>query len=882
MYLKLVNADSHLNTNRNLGGCLMKKTNYGLLFVLSGAMILASCGGANTPKAKKYNLTFHQTEPGEIEDVVVVVTKGKTTNPDVWEQEPDINPKVGYTSEWEEYDVETMTADLTVVPVYTTIQYTATFIDRVSGQTLGTDQFTVEDESLDYPSLPTEVGYTYAWESVTISAQNLTVYCDRTANLHTVTFYADEEKTEQVGEPLTFSIETTSLDLPEVPEKTGMDGSWPEIDFACDHDLELVAQYALHSYYLQFKVNGENVGSPVGYNVSDAWGSIIKPNTPEITGYTVAWPVTVELLYAEQDNPQVINAEVTANQYTVRYEGSQETTSVTYDSPYQLLDPTAIYDWYLDDECIPLSGDRWTIASDVTLSKISIDFKLIDFENESMRLFTPSSNTELSIDQTQGVNGSKALKASCKDNSGSLNINLNKDYLAKVFEDPSVKSLAFYAKGSITSSKFRARPTAIFYEQDGEGFGISTNYKVFYLTRSTYNEMVSANDYMFAQYYPGGETGLDLYLDNFRICYTDYTTYTSNGFENGRYYKNSDTNWIYRHAKNNQADFQITGSASNSIGSSELDYSVFSEGVSSIKVVKTAAQVNFYFGGSSNFKPANLPDEGIYVDFRSDNRWNESWHETSGSVTVGSLSTGTNGTLVYPFAVSAPASRSGVTNIAGQWQTFHLKKSDITNDGRFLIMPGGATGATYVDNIRFATGPIDSFENAYAYQAGLENNVVAGASSYPVSEHVGTAPVPLTKSDYIFTTEWGNVNEGRIPDASITDERASDGNYSLKLSMPNTKPLRLRPSYLQMLIRDGGKLTFDVYSDDLADNKLSFTTLGGNVKSITKGQWTTIELELADFLKSGATTYHTEGRFTEGAFGVGTIYVDNIRYIPAV
>ena len=507
--------------------------------------------------------------------------------------------------------------------------------------------------------------------------------------------------------------------------------------------------------------------------------------------------------------------------------------------------------------------------------------RLVDFEDGKYDLFSPSSNTQLSLDTTNGVNGSKALKASCKDNSGSLNINLNKDYLAKVFEDPSVKSLAFYAKGSIESSKLRARPSAIFYEQDGTGFGVSTNYKVFYLTRSTYNTMVSANDFMFVQYYPGGETGLDMYLDNFKLCYTDYTTYTSNGFENGRYYKNSDTNWIYRHAKNNQADFQITGSASNSIGSSELDYSVFSEGVSSIKVVKTAAQVNFYFGGSSNFKPANLPDEGIYVDFRSDNRWNESWHETSGSVTVGSLSTGTNGALVYPFTVSAPASRSGVTNIQEQWQTFHLKKSDITSDGRFLIMPGGATGTTYVDNIRFANGPIESFENAYAYVGGVSNNVFAGATSYPFNAEVGTSVRPDSKHDYLFTTEWGNVNEGKIPDASITDERASDGNYSLKLTLSNSKPLRINPSYEQMLIREGGKLTFDVYSDDLADNKLSFTTLGGNVKSITKGQWTTIELELADFLKSGATTYHTEGRFTEGAFGVGTIYVDNIRYVSA-
>ena len=596
----------------------------------------------------------------------------------------------------------------------------------------------------------------------------------------------------------------------------------------------------------------------------------------------MTWPESVTLELTEQDNPQVVEAIVTANQYKVRYEGSDIVTTVTYDQPYELLDPTAISDWYLDDQKFAACGEKWQIANDVLLTKKTMNVKLLDFEDESLRLFSPSSNTELSISENEGVNASKALKASCKDNSGSLNINLNKDYLAKVFEDANVKSLAFYAKGNVESSKFRARPNATFYEQDGVGFGISTQYKVFYLTREVYNSMVTADDFMFVQYYPGGVDDLALYLDNFRLCYTNYETYTTNGFENGYYFKNTDTNWLYRHAKNNQADFQITSSGSTIVSGSELDYNVFSEGVSSIKIVKAASgQINCYFGQFSNFQPANIPDEGVYVDFRSDNRWNESWYETDGRITVGGLSDGVNKTLVYPFTIGAPTSRQSVQNVQEQWQTFHIKKSDISNDGRFLIMPGGSTGTFFVDNIRFATMPIESFENAYAYTGGVNNNVFAGATSYPLEASIGASVRPDTKKEYIFTTEWGNTHEGVTPEASITDERATDGDYSLKLKMSGTKPLRLRPSYLQMLIRDGGKLSFDVYTDDLPNNKLSLTTLGGNVKSIVKGQWTTIELELADFLKGAATTYHTEGRFTESAFGAGTIYIDNIRYIPA-
>ena len=113
----------------------MNRKKISSFFAFSVAMILSSCGSATSPESKKYSLTFHQIEPGEIEDVVVEIIEGKTTNPEVWEQEPEINPKAGYDIEgWEEYDVTKMTDDLVVEPVYILHNYTVTFIDRETGE----------------------------------------------------------------------------------------------------------------------------------------------------------------------------------------------------------------------------------------------------------------------------------------------------------------------------------------------------------------------------------------------------------------------------------------------------------------------------------------------------------------------------------------------------------------------------------------------------------------------------------------------------------------------------------------------------------------------------------------------------------------------------
>ena len=832
----------------------MKRTKLGLLFALSGAMILASCGGG-APKAKKYRLTFHQTEPGEIEDVVIVVTKGKTTNPEVWEQEPDINPKVGYTAAgWEEYDVETMEADLTVVPVYNAIQYTATFINSVTGETIGTDTFTVEDDSLDYPALPTERGYTYAWEDVTISAQNLTVHCDRTANVHTITFYADEEKTQQVGEAQQFTIETVSINEPAVPERDGYDGSWGEYDFACDHDIQVVAHYELHRYYIQFKIDGENVGSPVGYNVSDTWASINKPTPTSITGYTVTWPESVELQYAEQDNPQIVNGVKTANEYTVHYEGLQTTTSVTYDSAYQLEELSPVYGWFNGDVEVAQSGAAWTIASDVTLTKRTIvNTKVLGFEDpHDATLFKIHDNfSSMEIVDGEGINGSKALKISrTQESATDAHLRISKEYLDLVFADPNVKSLSFYAKGTTATNNFRHKQvdaqyvnnnTAIIscYERNVNNYGIATTYKKFYLTRGVYSQM-SASDW-FIQYHVGAG---DLFLDNFQVSTEDYFDYVKDSLEYGYFEKNNDTTWYLRDAASGQANVLITtGNAANTV---QLEYEKISDGHRALKINKTTNNtVSIYLRG--DYQYSNLPEEGILIDFYTTIGFNAWWENQE----TGAISNGYD--KHFAFATSY---NYGVRD--SRWHTLHIPKADINSDGGKIMNLKSPIGTMYIDNIRVATHLTESFESAKACQIGEYGYAVG----FDLPDATAANNCRDNTKNYIFMSGW-NVCTA----AEISGEKCSRGTYSLKFTKKNNGTLSINPKWGE-LMDDDSTLSFDIYSDDATRTTCNTSGTSARQLSFTLGEWCTITLTKAD-LESDLS------RFTTGGFGAGTFYFDN-------
>ena len=61
----------------------------------------------------------------------------------------------------------------------------------------------------------------------------------------------------------------------------------------------------------------------------------------------------------------------------------------------------------------------------------------------------------LEIVNNEGIGGSKALKATRSSSLGDAHLSIDKGYLDYIFSDNNVKSLSFYAKGTIKTNNFR-------------------------------------------------------------------------------------------------------------------------------------------------------------------------------------------------------------------------------------------------------------------------------------------------------------------------------------------------------------------------------------------------------------------------------------------
>ena len=165
---------------------------------------------------------------------------------------PDIPHKDGYTYSWEEYEV--ILSDITINSVYTPIEYTAIF--KCNGEIIGTDEFTVEDKTLDYPVIEEKAGYDWVWEEHQINAGDLTVNGDYALITYTATFVADGEIIDEQR----FSVIETEIINPDIPNKNGYTGAWEnyEIQLA---DFTVNAIYTPITYTAIFMENGNIIGT---------------------------------------------------------------------------------------------------------------------------------------------------------------------------------------------------------------------------------------------------------------------------------------------------------------------------------------------------------------------------------------------------------------------------------------------------------------------------------------------------------------------------------------------------------------------------------------------------------------------------------------------
>ncbi len=223
---------------------------------------------------------------------------------------PAVPYKTGYTGAWEDYTLTT--GNLTVHAVYIPIEYTVTFL--ADGESAGTRTYTVENKQITPPAVPEKTGYTGTWEEYTLTTGNLTVNAVYTAIEYTVTFMAGSE---QVG-TRTYTVESTQITPPAVPEKTGYTGAWEDYILTTGN-LTVNAVYTPVVYTVTFMADSEQVGTQQ-YTVENR--QITEPAVPEKTGYTGVWEN-----YTLTTGNLTVNAVYTAIEYTIVYQNTMSASN---------------------------------------------------------------------------------------------------------------------------------------------------------------------------------------------------------------------------------------------------------------------------------------------------------------------------------------------------------------------------------------------------------------------------------------------------------------------------------------------------------------------------------------------------------------------------
>ena len=126
------------------------------------------------------------------------------------------------------------------------ITYTKDII--VDGNKIGEVTFTYGDTELtNLPAVPAKPGYTGEWE-YNINGSELDIHPKYTLITYYATFMADGK---QVSDKVPFTVESTSLDEPAVPEKEGFDGKWDSYTIVA-RNITIIAIYTEkaheHSY----------------------------------------------------------------------------------------------------------------------------------------------------------------------------------------------------------------------------------------------------------------------------------------------------------------------------------------------------------------------------------------------------------------------------------------------------------------------------------------------------------------------------------------------------------------------------------------------------------------------------------------------------------
>ena len=106
------------------------------------------------------------------------------------------------------------------------------------GETVKEIKFTIDTGSIEAPDVPEKTGYTGEWESYSLGASDITINAVYAPVKYTAAFIADGKTVAEVP----FTVETESITEPAVPEKEGYTGEWSKYTLGAS-DIEINAVY---------------------------------------------------------------------------------------------------------------------------------------------------------------------------------------------------------------------------------------------------------------------------------------------------------------------------------------------------------------------------------------------------------------------------------------------------------------------------------------------------------------------------------------------------------------------------------------------------------------------------------------------------------------
>lgn len=233
--------------------------------------------------------------------------------------------------------------------------YTITFV--ADDIVVGTDTFTVEDKSINIPSVPKKTGLYGAWEKYTLGVENITVNAVYT---YKPTYTVKFRDGENIVATINFNEDTmNSVVAPPTPVKKGYDSVWEPYTLSPVDIIVNVVYTPKTAYVATFCDSDGSILATRTFN-ADTIDEVVAPEIPNKIGYTRAWEDYV--LTLSNISIYVVDTPI---RYTITYVTNgalQDNSSVTYTVEDEILLPkltdNSIYadynyhlGWFYDAGC---------------------------------------------------------------------------------------------------------------------------------------------------------------------------------------------------------------------------------------------------------------------------------------------------------------------------------------------------------------------------------------------------------------------------------------------------------------------------------------------------------------------------------------------------